>query len=158
MDTQTDEQTHRRTNNRLLLSSNASFTDLSPCTISITSPFRTYSLVLGSRPLTMSPRCSLGQPPLFSLSFTFFPALTLSLAFSTVVRPQGSPHSKSGKPPLELIDCLGCVCTAPHPGVHWQSRKMTHQPGYQKALECRNSIQRPKGFCEANVVNSFAVL
>ena len=31
-------------------------------------------------------------------------------------------------------------------------------PGYQKALERGNSAQRPKGFCEANKVNFFAVL
>ena len=31
-------------------------------------------------------------------------------------------------------------------------------PGYLKALECGNSVPRPKEFCEAKKVNVFAVL
>ena len=32
------------------------------------------------------------------------------------------------------------------------------RPGYLKALERGNSVPRPKGFCEADKVNCFAVL
>ena len=54
---------------------------------------------------------------------------------------------------------LYCYCYCSNHLLNTHQNLLTDPvSGYLKALEHRNSVPRPKGFCEANKVKSFAVL